>query len=79
MVDILTHLMVGSEGTLGFISEVTLKTIPVHPFKGTTLVSFKSKDDAQLAVHKCKEGGASAVEWINDELIFKARKIKDLK
>jgi D-lactate dehydrogenase len=44
--DILCHLMVGSEGTLGFISEVSLQTVPEYPFKATTLVFFSNLREA---------------------------------
>lgn len=40
--DILEHLMVGAEGTLGFISGVTLKTVPDFPLKATSLIFFPS-------------------------------------
>jgi D-lactate dehydrogenase len=38
--DILSHLMVGAEGTLGFISGVTLRTVEEYPLKATSLVFF---------------------------------------
>ncbi len=47
-IEILQHLMIGSEGTLGFISEITLKTIPVKPFRAVGLAVFK---DLQHCVH----------------------------
>ena len=48
--DILTHLMIGSEGTLGFVSSVTLATVPVHPLRATALVIFPNLDAAARAV-----------------------------
>ena len=39
-VDILAHLMIGSEGTLGFISEITYRTVPDHAHKATALILF---------------------------------------
>lgn len=49
-VDILTHLMIGSEGTLGFVSSVTLETVPVFPLRATALVVFPDLDAAARAV-----------------------------
>ena len=37
-IDILSHLMIGSEGTLGFISEICYKCVPDNPFKAVSLV-----------------------------------------
>ena len=34
----LTRLLVGSEGTLGFISSITYRTVPDHAHKATALV-----------------------------------------
>ena len=37
---ILAHLIVGSEGTLGFVAEVTLRTIPVRSHASSALLVF---------------------------------------
>lgn len=54
--DILTHLMIGSEGTLGFVSTVTLATVPVHPLRATALMIFPDLDAAARAVMALRSG-----------------------
>lgn len=48
----LTGLLVGSEGTLAIITEVTLKIIPKPSFKQTLLVPFSSLDSAARSLTK---------------------------
>jgi D-lactate dehydrogenase len=55
-IDILTHLMIGSEGTLGFVSSVTLATLPVHPLRATALMIFPDLDAAARAVMALRGG-----------------------
>jgi len=64
-IDILLHLMVGSEGTLGFISEVTLRTVVDHPHKASALVCFPDIEQAAIATQHLKEGPVSAVELMD--------------
>jgi len=49
-IDIITHLMIGSEGTLGFIEEITYKTVPEYKDKASALMIFKNIKDACDAV-----------------------------
>ena len=39
-IDIIEHLMIGSEGTLGFISEITYQTVPELPAKASSLMLY---------------------------------------
>lgn len=55
-VDILAHLMIGSEGTLGFVSAVTLETVPVFPLRATALTVFPDLDAAARAVMALRSG-----------------------
>ncbi|WHF22113.1 hypothetical protein QJS66_18515 [Kocuria rhizophila] len=47
---ILEHLMIGSEGTLGFVASATLRTVPVHPHVATGLLVFPTVVAAASAV-----------------------------
>ncbi|MBN1301772.1 MAG: FAD-binding oxidoreductase [Melioribacteraceae bacterium] len=61
-IDIIQHLMIGSEGTLGFISEVTYYTVADEPYKASALILFKSIKDACSAIPPLKKCPVDAVE-----------------
>ncbi len=64
-IDIVEHLMVGSEGTLGFISDVTFETIPDYPFKACSLLYLPSIREAAAAVMPLRECSVSAAELMD--------------
>lgn len=64
-IDILSHLMVGSEGTLGFISRVTLRTVDEDPHKASALVFFPDIATACQAVIRLRGTPVSAVELLD--------------
>src|SRR4029077_2089761 len=49
-IDILAHLMIGSEGTLGFLSEITYRTVPEYADKASALILFDDLETACRAV-----------------------------
>lgn len=63
--DIFCQLLVGSEGTLAFISNVTLKTLPDLPEKGTAILVVPSLEEAVAAVWPFQRMGAEAVELMD--------------
>ncbi|WP_405782855.1 FAD-binding and (Fe-S)-binding domain-containing protein [Streptomyces sp. NBC_00859] len=64
-VEILRGLMVGSEGTFGFISEVVFDTLPLDRELSTALLFFPALRAAAAAVPLFNEAGALAVELID--------------
>ena len=63
--DIIEHLMIGSEGTLGFIAEISYKTVVEHPFRASSLMLFPDIEKACNAVSLLKSAPVSAVELID--------------
>jgi D-lactate dehydrogenase len=63
--DILTHLMIGSEGTLAFMSSVTYRTVPDHAHKATALILFDRLRTACEAVTALKPTPVAAVELMD--------------
>src|SRR5207344_2550794 len=61
-VDVLAHLMIGSEGTLGFISELTYRTVPEYADKASALILFHDLETACRAVTALKAAPVAAVE-----------------
>ncbi len=64
-IDILAHLMIGSEGTLGFISRITYQTVVEDPYKASALVFFPDIRTACEAVIRLKPQPVSAVELLD--------------
>ena len=63
--EILSHLLVGSEGTLGFISAVTYDTVLDHPHKASALIVFPDVETCCTAVTVLKSQPVSAVELLD--------------
>ena len=53
--DIIAHCIVGSEGTLAFLSEITMMTIPEETAKSTAMLYFPTMKEACYAVVDMKE------------------------
>ncbi len=63
--DIILHLMIGSEGTLGFISQITYKTVVEHACKASALMIFANIEDACRSVSLLKNAPVQAVELMD--------------
>jgi D-lactate dehydrogenase len=63
--DSLVHLLIGSEGTLGFISEITYHTVVEHPCKASALMIFPNMEHACTAASILRERPVAAVELMD--------------
>lgn len=64
-VDILTRLVIGSEGTLAFVAEATFHTVPAHPHAATGLLLFPDLAAATGALQELVRAGFATVELLD--------------
>ena len=64
-VDIFRNLLVGSEGTLAFIAEAVLNTVPDLPVKVTGFLLFPDLHAACAAIIPLRDAGAAALELLD--------------
>lgn len=64
-VDIFRNLLVGSEGTLAFIAEAVLKSVPDLPVKVTAFLQFPDLHAACAAIIPLRDAGAAALELLD--------------
>ena len=79
--DIIAHSMVGSEGTLAFLSEVTMKTLKDYPYKASAMVYFltmKESCEAVVAMKKMK-AGEEDLAYSAENLVVKSAEMLDYK
>lgn len=79
--DIMAHSLVGSEGTLAFLSEVTMKTLHDYPFKASAMVYFltmKESCEAVVAMKKLKAGDED-LRMSAEQLVVKSAEMLDYK
>jgi len=75
-IHIIINLLVGSEGTLAFASEFTLKTIAEMPFKASAMIYFPDIVTASKAVVAMKPGKVYGAELL-DRLALKSVENQD--
>jgi len=64
-VDIFRNVLVGSEGTLAFIAEAVLKSVPDLPVKVTAFLLFPDLHAACAAIIPLRDAGAAALELLD--------------
>ena len=63
--EIFSHLLIGAEGTLAFIAEAVLQTVPDLPVKYTGLLLFPDLHAACAAIAPLRDAGAAALELMD--------------
>ncbi|MDO4569929.1 MAG: FAD-binding and (Fe-S)-binding domain-containing protein [Planctomycetia bacterium] len=63
--DIIAHLLVGSEGTLAFLAEASMRTLRDDPFRASAMLYFETLDEACRAVQAMKRAPVHCAELLD--------------
>ncbi|MFF3513188.1 FAD-binding and (Fe-S)-binding domain-containing protein [Streptomyces sp. NPDC002573] len=76
-VDMLAHLMIGSEGTLGFVGEAVFRTVPLLPHTATGLLVLPGLAEATDALPGLLAAGARTAELLDAASLRVAQRSPD--
>lgn len=65
--DIMAHLLVGSEGTLAFLSRMTVETRHLYPFSASAMLYFSNIRTACEAILAMKKGPVHSAELLDSK------------
>ncbi|MDE6266174.1 MAG: FAD-binding oxidoreductase [Muribaculaceae bacterium] len=65
--EIIAHCMVGSEGTLAFLSEITARTAHLYPHSASAMLYFSTPREACEAVLAMKKGPVFSAEMLDSK------------
>lgn len=77
-IDVLAHLMIGSEGTLGFISSITYNTVIEHKYRSSSMVFFPDMQTTCCAVTALSSANVSAVELMDRRALASVSEMEGL-
>lgn len=69
-IEIIKHLMIGSEGTLGFIADITFHTVDDNPFKSSGFFIFDNTNLACQLVEQLADLDVNAVELLDKRALL---------
>ncbi len=76
-VDVLLHLVVGSEGTLAFVASATFRTVPAHPYAATALLIFPDLAAATGSLPALVDTGFATIELLDATSLRVAQDLPD--
>ncbi|MDO9591443.1 MAG: FAD-linked oxidase C-terminal domain-containing protein, partial [Microcella sp.] len=76
-IDLLVRLLIGSEGTLGWVGEAVFRTVPVAPLVTTGLLVFSSLAHATAALPALVDSGLATIELMDATSLRVAQTLSD--